>query len=434
MEKDKSVRFSVSLSTIRTVILIVAFSLLSGGGGYWLGTHEVDVSWEGYTPHAAVINTTAPENQAVDFSLFWEVWDRLEQHYIDEEQIDPEKMVYGAIKGMTASLDDPYTVFLPPEDNLKAREDLEGEFTGIGAQLGMKDERIVVIAPLKGMPAEAAGVQAGDFVISVDGVDTFGWTVPEAVEKIRGPKGEKITLSLFREGQDAPFDVEIIRDTIEVPTVETEYADTVAQGTTEQEPANFKDGIAIIRLHQFGEKTNRQWDEAVNEIIKTCNAGTVACEGVILDVRNNPGGFLDGSVYVASEFLKDGLVVTQEHSSGQSMDYTVNRQGKLLTQPLAVLINKGSASASEIVAGALKVRGRATIVGETSFGKGSVQERIELPHNAGLHVTTAKWILPDGSWINKVGVTPDVEVTDDPNTADVDEQLDKAIEVLKGIN
>ena len=416
---------------IRTVILIIAFSLLSGGGGYWLGTHEVDVSWEGYSPQASVVNTTAPENRDVDFSLFWDVWDRLEQNYIDDEKIDPEKMVYGAIKGMTASLGDPYTVFLPPEDNEKAREDLQGEFDGIGAQLGMKDERIVVIAPLKGMPAEKAGIKAGDFIIQVNGEDTYGWTVPEAVEKIRGPKGEKVTLSVFRDGLEAPVDIEVIRDTIEVPTVETEYADTIAQGTPEQEPANFKDGVAIIRLHQFGEQTNHQWDVAVNEIIKTCNAGTVACEGVILDVRNNPGGFLDGSVYVASEFLKDGLVVTQEHSSGQSLEYTVNRKGRLLTQPLAVLINRGSASASEIVAGALKVRGRATIVGETSFGKGSVQERIELPHNAGLHVTTAKWILPDGSWINEVGVSPDIEVVDDPTTADVDEQLDKAIEVLK---
>ena len=416
---------------IRTVILIIAFSLLSGGGGYWLGTHEVDVSWEGYSPQASVVNTTAPENRDVDFSLFWDVWDRLEQNYIDDEKIDPEKMVYGAIKGMTASLGDPYTVFLPPEDNEKAREDLQGEFDGIGAQLGMKDERIVVIAPLKGMPAEKAGIKAGDFIIQVNGEDTYGWTVPEAVEKIRGPKGEKVTLSVFRDGLEAPVDIEVIRDTIEVPTVETEYADTIAQGTPEQEPANFKDGVAIIRLHQFGEQTNHQWDVAVNEIIKTCNAGTVACEGVILDVRNNPGGFLDGSVYVASEFLKDGLVVTQEHSSGQSLEYTVNRKGRLLTQPLAVLINRGSASASEIVAGALKVRGRATIVGETSFGKGSVQERIELPHDAGLHVTTAKWILPDGSWINEVGVSPDIEVVDDPTTADVDEQLDKAIEVLK---
>ena len=431
MEKNRSVHFSVSLSMIRTVILIIAFSLLSGGGGYWLGTHEVDVSWEGYSPQASVVNTTAPENRDVDFSLFWDVWDRLEQNYIDDEKIDPEKMVYGAIKGMTASLGDPYTVFLPPEDNEKAREDLQGEFDGIGAQLGMKDERIVVIAPLKGMPAEKAGIKSGDFIIQVDGVDTFGWTVPEAVEKIRGPKGEKVTLSVFRDGLEAPVDIEVIRDTIEVPTVETEYADTIAQGTPEQEPANFKDGVAIIRLHQFGEQTNHQWDVAVNEIIKTCNAGTVACEGVILDVRNNPGGFLDGSVYVASEFLKDGLVVTQEHSSGQSLEYTVNRKGRLLTQPLAVLINRGSASASEIVAGALKVRGRATIVGETSFGKGSVQERIELPHDAGLHVTTAKWILPDGSWINEVGVSPDIEVVDDPTTADVDEQLDKAIEVLK---
>ncbi|KKR94343.1 hypothetical protein A3A55_01675 [Candidatus Roizmanbacteria bacterium RIFCSPLOWO2_01_FULL_40_14] len=431
MEKNRSVQFSVSLSMIRTVILIIAFSLLSGGGGYWLGTHEVDVSWEGYSPQASVVNTTAPENRDVDFSLFWDVWDRLEQNYIDDEKIDPEKMVYGAIKGMTASLGDPYTVFLPPEDNEKAREDLQGEFDGIGAQLGMKDERIVVIAPLKGMPAEKAGIKSGDFIIQVDGVDTFGWTVPEAVEKIRGPKGEKVTLSVFRDGLEAPVDIEVIRDTIEVPTVETEYADTIAQGTPEQEPANFKDGVAIIRLHQFGEQTNHQWDVAVNEIIKTCNAGTVACEGVILDVRNNPGGFLDGSVYVASEFLKDGLVVTQEHSSGQSLEYTVNRKGRLLTQPLAVLINRGSASASEIVAGALKVRGRATIVGETSFGKGSVQERIELPHDAGLHVTTAKWILPDGSWINEVGVSPDIEVVDDPTTADVDEQLDKAIEVLK---
>lgn len=430
MQKDKkSPEYAVPLSTVRTGILIVAFSLFAGGIGYWMGTHDVEVSWDGYAPRAAVVNTKAPENRDVDFSLFWDVWDRLEQHYIDDEKINPQDMVYGAIKGMTASIGDPYTVFLPPEDNEKAREDLEGEFEGIGAQLGMKEERIVVIAPLKGMPAEAAGIRAGDFIVQVDGVDTYGWTVPEAVEKIRGRKGEKVTLSLFRDGVEAPFDVEIIRDTIEVPTVETEYADAIAQGEPQEEPANFKDGVAIIRLHQFGEKTNQQWDEAVNEIVKACSS--VECEGVILDVRNNPGGFLDGSVYVASEFLKDGLVVTQEHSSGQSLEYTVSRKGRLLTQPVAVLINKGSASASEIVAGALKVRGRATVVGETSFGKGSVQERIELPNNAGLHVTTAKWILPDGSWINEVGVTPDVEVVDDPNTPEVDEQLEKAIEILK---
>src|SRR3989344_3032468 len=394
MEKNRSVQFSVSLSMIRTVILIIAFSLLSGGGGYWLGTHEVDVSWEGYSPQASVVNTTAPENRDVDFSLFWDVWDRLEQNYIDDEKIDPEKMVYGAIKGMTASLGDPYTVFLPPEDNEKAREDLQGEFDGIGAQLGMKDERIIVIAPLKGMPAEKAGLLAGDFIIKVNDEDTYGWTVPEAVDKIRGPKGEGVTLTIVREAVAEPFDIIIKRDVIEVPTVETE----------------FRDNVAIIHLRQFGEQTNHQWEDIIDEVFDSCYTAQPFCSGIIVDVRNNPGGFLEGAVFIASEFLPDGVVVKQEHSSGASQVLNVNRKGRLMDQKLVVLINKGSASASEILAGALKVRKRATIVGETSFGKGSVQERIELPHNAGLHVTTAKWILPDGSWINEGGVSPDIEV------------------------
>jgi carboxyl-terminal processing protease len=387
---------------------------MSGGFGYWLGTHDVTVSWDSYVPKASVVNTKPPENRDVDFSLFWEVWEKLEQNYIDQEKLVPEQMVYGAIKGMTASLGDPYTVFLPPVQNEKTREELQGEFDGIGAQLGMKNEQIVVIAPLKGMPAEKAGIKSGDLILKVDGVDTFGWSVQEAVEHIRGPKGEAVLLTLYREGMEDSFDLEVVRDVVEVPTVETE----------------FRDNVAIIKLHQFGEQTNRQWEILINEVIEKCFENNNQCDGIILDLRNNPGGFLNGSVFIASEFLENGTIVTQEHSSGQSLDFKVDRKGRLLKQPMVVLINKGSASASEIVAGALKVRKRATIVGEKSFGKGSIQERIELPNNAGMHVTTAKWLLPDGSWINEVGIQPDHEVVDDQETIDKDEQLEYAVEIL----
>lgn len=407
-------KLRLKLSTLRTIILVIAFSLLFGSIGYTIGKKDTAIEWNGKNASVSIINNMPPQDKNIDFGLFWEVWDRLETDYIDKSKLDYQKMVWGAISGMTASLEDPYTVFLPPEQNKEAKDGLNGTFEGIGAQLGSKEGKIVVVAPLKGMPAEVAGIRAGDWILKVNDEETGGWTVPQTVDKIRGPKGEKVRLTVLHEGEDKPSEIEVKRDTIQVPSVETEFRDTVA----------------ILKLYQFGDNTNTEWEKAVKTIQTECFTGTKKCKGIVFDVRNNPGGYLQGSVFVASEFLKDGTVVVQEHASGRREVYEVNRKGSFTTIPLVVLINKGSASASEIVAGALKVRGRAKLVGEQSFGKGSVQEAQDLSGGAGLHITTAKWLLPDDSWISGTGVSPDVVVVDDPETKEVDEQLEKAIETL----
>jgi carboxyl-terminal processing protease len=404
-----------SFSYFRTIIVIIATALVAGSIGYNMGRQQRSFTLDTGNGPLSLIQSS-PGNPEVDMSLFWEVWHRLESGYVDKAKIDRQKMVYGAISGMTSSIGDPYTVFLPPEANQDAKDNLNGVFEGIGAQLGIVDKQIVVVAPLKGMPAEKAGILSGDIIYKVNGEETISWSVPQAVEKIRGPKGSQVKLDVIHEGAKEPISIEVTRDTIQVPSVESE----------------FKDNVAILKLYQFGDNTNREWEQEVAKIVDRCGAsGNSSCKGLVFDLRNNPGGYLQGSVFVASEFLKDGLVVTQEHASGSKEEYTVKRVGVLRSIPMVVLINKGSASASEIVAGALKVRGRAKLVGEKSFGKGSVQEAQDLPGGAGLHVTTAKWLLPDGTWINGAGVMPDVEVADNNETPDIDEQLEKAIEQLQ---
>ena len=349
--------------------------------------------------------------------------------------MDTQKMVWGAITGMVSSLDDPYTAFLPPKENQEFKEDLGGEFDGIGAQLGLKDGRVIVVAPLKGTPAEKAGLLAGDYILKVNDEDTAGWTVPQAVTKIRGVRGSEVKLEILHESAQKPEEITIKRDTITVSSVEwwtkraaeiTEISGTETAGVLR----NNTNKVVYLRLSRFGDKTNDEWNKAISEIL-TAQKTNGTLKGLILDLRNNPGGYLDGSVFIASEFLESGVVVSQANSDGTKDEYQVNRKGKLLTIPIIVLVNKGSASASEIVAGALKDYNRATLVGEVTFGKGSVQTPQELSGGAGLHITTGKWLLPNGDSINKVGVTPDIEIKlDDPTNATADAQLAKAIELL----
>jgi carboxyl-terminal processing protease len=357
------------------------------------------------TPSAEV-NFSNPKD--LDFSLFWDVWQRLEKSYLDKKALNPQNMYWGAIKGMVESLGDPYTVFLPPSDNKQAKEDLSGEFEGVGIQLGYKDSQLAVVAPLKGTPAWAAGVKAGDLILKIDDKETAGITLPEAVKLIRGPKGTKVKLTLLHEGEKEPYEAVIVRDKITVPSVELEFVDNVAH----------------LKLTRFGDKTGEEWEKAVEEIL-----AKNAVRGVILDLRDNPGGYLSGAIFIASEFLDKGVVVQQEGASGVKETFSVNRQGKLTKIKLVVLVNKGSASASEIVAGALQDYGRAKIVGEKTFGKGTIQEAQELKGGAGLHVTTARWLLPKGRSIDKEGIKPDLEVKDDPKT-EVDEQFQKALELI----
>lgn len=406
----------ISLKTVRNFFLALSFGIVIFAGGY--ETAKVRL---GKSDNQIIQKFTGNSNQgmvsAADFSKFWEVWKRLENSYVDPSKLDYAKMTWGAMEGLAQSLDDPYTQYLPPKENKQATEDLNGAFFGVGIELGYKDETLAVVSPITGMPAEKAGVKPGDLILHIKDekkqvdIDTRGMTLPTAVGYIRGENGSAVILTLYRDGEAKSFEITIVRDEIVVPSVELEFIE--------------KDGkkIAHLQLHKFGGRTDKEWMAKVGEIVTNKPAG------IVLDLRNNPGGYLDGAVFVSSEFLSSGIVVKQEGRKS-SESYSVDRRGSLTSIPLVVLVNKGSASASEITAGALQDGKRAQIIGEQSFGKGTVQEVQDLSDGSSLHVTVAKWILPSGRWIGKEGITPDVKIEDNLETKDVDEQLEKAIETV----
>ncbi len=414
-----------SLKKIRLIILVLALVVAAAGSGYWLGQSKVQVGLKGYKPQIKIERQLPVGKENVDFSLFWEVWDRLEESYLDKGAIDYSKMVEGAIAGMVASLGDPYTVFLPPEENQKSKDDLAGSFEGVGMQLGYKDSAVVVVAPLKGTPADEAGVKAGDIISHVkdetSGIDQEidSLPLPEVVNMIRGAKGTPITITFIREGVKEPLEITITRGTILISSVEVDFKGPPAGGKI----------VAHLKLSRFGDRTDQEWQKAVNQIIQKKEGGELA--GVVFDLRNNPGGYLQGAVYIASEFLSQGVVVQQEEAVGDGKEtFSVNRQGRLTDMPLVVLVNRGSASASEIVAGALSERERAKLVGEKTFGKGTIQEAEDLSAGSGLHITIARWLLPSGMNIDKEGLTPEYEVAMDESDQSKDPQLDKAMQVL----
>lgn len=398
---------------VGSAVLVLVFA-----GGYYFGEWK---SGRSVAPNIVRRFVETPKSEVVDaadFGKFWEVWKRLEKSYVDPTKLDYAQMTWGAMEGLAQSLGDPYTQYLPPKENKAANEDLNGSFFGVGIELGYKEGTLAVVSPINNSPAEKVGVRAGDLILKIRDeaksldVDTRGMSLPTAVSHIRGDKGTEVVLTLYRDGEAKEFEVSIIRDEIVVPSVELSFVEKNGQS------------YAHLQLHRFGGRTDREWGEKVNEIIAKRPAG------VVLDLRNNPGGYLDGAVYVASEFLSSGVIVKQEgRKSGET--YSVNRNGSLISVPLVVLINKGSASASEIVAGALQDNKRAKIVGEQSFGKGTVQEVQDLSDGSSLHVTVAKWILPSGSWIGEKGVTPDMVVEDivaKEGEKELDEQLEKALE------
>ena len=365
-------------------------------------------------------------NQQMDMSLFWRVWDEVESSFLFKDKIDETKMMYGAIKGMVAALGDPYTSFLPPKENEETKADLRGQFEGVGMQLGYIDGKLAVIAPLDDTPAYRAGVKAGDFIAAIDDEDSLRMPLPEAVEKIRGPKGTKVKLTLIRQGVPKPIEVEIIRDTITVPSVKVSFIKKNGQV------------MAHLKLMRFGDLTEGQWRRSVDKILTRKQQSGMRFKGVILDLRNNPGGYLNGAVFVASEFLEKGVVVKEEGLGGVGKSLRVNRRGRLLDLPLVVVINKGSASASEIVAGALRDHKRAIVVGMNSFGKGTIQQARDIGGGAGLHVTVAKWLTPAGEWVHEKGLEPQIKVfesTDEMMDLEYDEiekrYLDEAVKVLE---
>lgn len=365
---------------------------------------------------------TSNVGDKLNLTLMWKVKNQLNQTFLEKDKLVDKNMEYGAVKGMVAALDDPYTVFLTPDENKSTNETLAGEFGGVGISLGYKDKTLAVMSPLVGTPAEKAGVKAGDLILHItDKVnnvdkDTTDIALDDAVSLIRGKIGTEVTLKMYREGKSDYFDVVLKRDKIVVPNITLEWKE--------------QDGkkVAWVRINQFTETLFTDWPKKVEEINAEKAKGNFG--GIVLDLRNNPGGYLQASVLVASDFIKEGTIVTQKSYDGSEEKYNVEAgRGNLLDDKLVVLINGGSASASEILAGALKDYNRAKLVGLKSFGKGTVQQPEDFSDGSGLHVTIAKWLLPSGKNIHKEGIMPDVEVkiADDAKT---DTQLEKAIETL----
>lgn len=407
-------------------MVLVAF--ISALLGYYVGVSKINFDWKNYKPNITVVSKEppAPVSSTVDFSLFWNVWDRVLQSYYDKKAIDGQKMLNGAISGMLQNLD-PYTVFLPPLQNEDFKQGMSGEFEGIGAELGMRGNQIVVVDPIGGMPAVKAGIRSADVILRVDKESTQGWTVQQAVEKIRGPKGSTVVLTVLHKDESKPLDVSIVRDMISVKSV-TGWVKKVKDVEGVKIDKNQEDTVAYIRLYQFGDKTNNEWVTFINDLFREIeNASNF--KGIVFDLRSNPGGYLADAVFIASEFIKSGTVVIEDRE-GDQIVRSVSRKGLLNDFPVVILINKGSASASEIVAGAMRDHKRAKLIGETSFGKGTIQQAEDLGNGAGLHVTVAKWLTPNKTWVNSKGLKPDIEVKLDPKDETHDTQLERAIREL----
>lgn len=412
-------------------ILIAAFA------GYFIGITKIKIDTKNFQPHIEVTSKEPPPSVThADFTQFWTVLSKIEDNYYDKKAIDQQKMLDGAISGMVDSLEDPYTVYLPPTQNDNFKQVLAGQFQGIGAELGLKNKQIIVVAPLDGSPAQKAGVKPGDAIVKVNDQVTFGWNLNQAVEKIRGPKGTTVKLSIVKKQGEAPVEIKIVRDTITVKSLTTytkqaKEIESIKKTASKSPIAD--DKIIYIRLSQFGDSTNKEWLKLSNDAASRLKTEK-GIKGIVFDLRNNPGGYLNDAVYIASEFIKDGNVVLQEDKNGDRTAFPVSGKGILYDVPLVVLINKGSASAAEIVTGALHDHKRAKLVGEASFGKGIIQEAEDLGGGAGLHVTIAKWLTPNGSWVgngkNGEGIKPDIEVKLDEKDPTHDTQLEKAIEIL----
>ncbi len=407
---------------IARILIVVAVFL----GGYYIGQFSY-VSGVNFGGGVHLLRSRSPSTvgTGINLDLFRRVEATLQERYIDRGQLDSKAMLYGAIRGMVDSLGDPYTAFFTPEQNVAFRESLEGVYEGIGAQLGFRNGQLVVVAPLKESPSEKAGVKAGDVIIAVNEGSTQGWSLPEAVQQIRGERGTQVVLTLQRDnspGQTGvkPFEVTVVRERIRSPSVQLVWV-----GERQE--------LAHLRIFRFGPDTNKGWDETISDVRAKIAGGLV--KGVVLDVRNNPGGFLDSAIHIGSEFFDRGTIVKREYANGSIEKFEVDHTCNLCKIPVVVLVNRGSASASEIVAGAIKTRSRGQLVGEQTFGKGTIQEAIDLPGGAGLHITTARWLLPDdqNENIHGEGIQPDVLMKnpEDRGADELDPQLEKAISVLE---
>lgn len=401
--------------------IMIAVMALTGGAAFYYG-YQVGIEEPNVTLVKGVVNLDEGKETNTDFSLFWDAWSVLREKYVDSDNVTDQEMVYGAISGMLAATGDPYSVFMPPKEADDFSQEISGEFGGIGAEIGIRNEQLVVIAPLKNTPAERAGLKSGDAIVKINNETTTGLSTDNAVKKIRGPKGTKVVLSVFREGWSDVREIEIVRDTIQIPTLEWKMLNEAGK-----EDSNGK--ILYIQLYNFYEKSPLLFYQALVQAVDKNP------QGVILDLRNNPGGYLDAAVNIAGWFIDRGdVVVTEKFRSEEDGHTTFKAQGLPIFKdtPTVVLINEGSASASEILAGALKDNNGIKLVGKKSFGKGSVQELVPLKADALIKITVAHWLTPNGTVIDKNGITPDVEVnlTEEDAKNEKDPQLEKAVETL----
>ena len=355
------------------------------------------------------------QSEIVDLDLFWTVWSRIEGRYVKAEEIEEQEMVYGAIRGLVNSLDDPYSLFMTPEETKNFSASLEGKLEGIGAELSVKDKNLMVVTPLRASPAERAGLLPKDIIYKIDGESASEMSLFESVMKIRGEKGTTVTLTIIREGVENPFDVSIVRESIDIESVTVEELD---------------EDIVYLVVNQFNDKTNEEFGKAISKLILS------EPKGVIIDLRFNGGGYLDIAVELLSYLLPTGTdAVLIKERGKEDVIMQTNGKPKLLKTPLVVLVNESSASASEIVAGGIQDHQRGVIMGAQTFGKGNVQEVDTFFDGSSLRMTIAKWYTPQGRSIEEVGITPDilVEITDEDMENEYDSQKESAIEYLKNL-
>ncbi|MDD5318819.1 MAG: S41 family peptidase [Candidatus Pacebacteria bacterium] len=416
-------RRSFIINWVTAIIILGIIILISFEVGINIGKKQAIAQ----TTAADVINKTEGESTNVDFAPFWKAWSILDEKYVATKHststvavatTTDQDRVYGAIKGMVAALNDPYTVFFPPEESQIFESEISGNFEGVGMEVGQKDGVLTVIAALKNTPAERAGIKSGDKILKIDDTVTTDMSIDAAVKMIRGKKGTAVTFTLLRDGTKDPIVIKVVRDTIDIPTIDTDRIGT---------------DIFVIHVYSFSADAPDLFRNALRQFILS------GADKLIIDLRGNPGGYLDAAVDMSSWFLPSGKVIVREDyggKGGQTEDVVRSKGYNIFNDNLkaVILIDGGSASASEIMAGALHEYGIVKLVGTQSFGKGSVQELIPLTSDTNLKVTVARWLTPNGFSISAQGLTPDYVVPIPDGlvvTKDNDPQLQKAVEILR---
>ncbi|HEC32665.1 MAG TPA: S41 family peptidase [Candidatus Kaiserbacteria bacterium] len=423
-EQYKKQNSKQNINKRRILVLSISAIILLAGAfstGVFVGSSKIEHTGASSLRKDSVIK---PKN--VDFSPVWKVWNVLNKKYASAtttDNVTNQKRVWGMIQGLTNSLGDPYTVFFPPADAKIFEADISGNFEGVGMEIAIKDNVLTVVSPLKGTPAYRAGILSGDKIIKINGESTEKFSVDRSVKLIRGKRGTEVVFTILREGKSEFLTIPVVRDVIQIPTI----------STSKEDGAGLRDdGVFVIQLYNFSALSQNLFRKALREFVLS------RADKLILDLRGNPGGYLESSVDMASWFLPVGKIVVEENfGKGIKPNIYRSRGYNIFNKNLkmAIVVNRGSASASEILAGALKEQGVATLIGERTFGKGSVQELVQITKDTSLKVTIARWFTPLGNSISNEGLKPDIEVgrTEEDIKNGVDPQIEKAAEFLKSL-